>query len=310
VNTLAPVAVITDSAACIPQALHAQYRIEVVPYYVHIGQHSYLSGLDLQSETFFERLRAEPDVAVSTGAPPIEAFLTAYQKVSEWAKAVVSVHIAGKQSNGCNAAELAGRESPIPVVVIDSETTAMAEGFVALEAAREADNGSPLEQVVAKARAAVPNVGVIALLESVTFALRGGRLSGAARVVGDLLKIQPLVSVQHNRVSLCGQARRRSKGLKALLDKVLDEVRDAPTHVAVHYAEDEAEGRTFLDELKTRINCVEHYLTRVPIELGAHAGPGVIGVSYYAEKETLDFKQQLSRLTEYAKEAIRSRLPS
>lgn len=309
-NTLTPVAVITDSAACIPEALRVQYHIDTVPFYVHIGQQSYLSGVDLQPETFFTRLRAEPDVAVSTGAPPIEAFLSIYRKVSTWAKAAVSIHIAGKQSNTYNAAELASRESPIPVVVIDSETTAMAEGFVALEAAREAANGNPLEQVVAKARAVVPNVGVVALLESVTFALRGGRLGGAARVVGDFLKIQPLVSVQHNRVSLCGQVRRRSKGLKALLDKILDEVRDAPTHLAVHYAEDEAEGRAVLDELQTRINCVEHYLTRVPIELGVHAGPGVVGIAYYAEKETLDLKQQLSRLTEYAKEAIRSRLPA
>ncbi|HNT78518.1 MAG TPA: DegV family protein [Anaerolineae bacterium] len=308
-NILAPVAIITDSAACLPKELCHQYRIDTVPYYVHIGQQSYLSGKDLQPETFFERLRAAPEVAVSTGAPPIQAFLSAYQKVSTWAKAAVSIHIAGKQSNGCNAAELASRESPIPVVVIDSETTGMAEGFVALEAARAAANGESLEQVASKARAVVPNVGVIALLENVAFVLRGGRLGGAARVVSDFLKIQPMVSVQHNRVSLCGQVRRRSQGLKALTNKILDEVRDAPTHLAVHYAEDETEGRTLLEALKARVNCVEQYLTRVPIELGAHAGPGVIAVAYYVEKETLDLKQQLSRFTEYAKEAIRSRLP-
>lgn len=308
-TVLTPVAIVTDSAACLPAALCAQYRIATVPYYVHLGQQSYLSGQNLQPETFFARLRAEPDMVVSTGAPPIEAFLAAYRKVAAWAKAVVSIHIAGKQSNGCNAAELAGRESPIPVIVVDSETTGMAEGFVALEAAREAAGGASLEQVAAKARAVVPNVGVIALLESVTFALRGGRLGGAARMVGDFLKIQPLVSVQHNRVGLCGQVRRRSQGLKALVNKVLAEVRDAPTHLTVHYAEDEAEGRALLEELKGRVHCVEHYLTRVPIELGAHAGPGVIGVAYYVERETLDLKQQLSRFTAYAKEAIRSRLP-
>ncbi len=308
-QTLTPVAVVTDSASAIPAELLAQYQINVVPIYVNMGSETFKSGIDLKPVDFFKRLRAEPELTVSTGAPSTSAFLSIYEKVAQWARAIVSVHVAGKQSGCCNVAEVAGRESPVPVVVIDSETTCMGEGFVALEAARAAAAGASLGSVVEKARSLVPNVGLTALLESVSYALKGGRLSNTARVVGSFFNIQPLIRVQHNRVSLAGQTRRRSQGVKALIEKVLEEVRDAPTHLAVHFANDEEEGRALLETLKAQTHCVESYLTYVPIELGVHSGPGSLAVSYYAERETLDLKEQLSRLTEYAKEAILSRLP-
>ncbi len=308
-NTLSPIAVVTDSAASIPPELREEYRIGIIPYYVHMGQQAYQSGIDLVPDQFFHRLRAAPDLEVSTAVPPITAFVEAYKKVAKWAKAIVSVHIASKQSGGCSAAEVAARESPVPVIVVDSETTAMAQGFVALEAAREAARGASLEQVVEKARSVVQSAGLIALLENINYAVKGGRLGSAARLVGDLLKIQPLVRVQNNRVSLAGQVRRRSKGISALIDKVKDEVREDPVHLTVHYAEDEQEGQRVLDRLKSSVNCIESYLTRVPIELGVHAGPGAIGIAYYVERESVNLKEQLGKLTEYAKEAIRSRLP-
>ncbi|MBN2005650.1 MAG: DegV family protein [Anaerolineae bacterium] len=308
-KTLTPVAVITDSAAAIPAELLAQYQIGVVPIYVNMGRETFRSGIDLQPDSFYERLRAEPGLEIGTSVPSPSVFLNAYEKVSHWAKAIVAVHVAGRQSACCATAELAGRESSIPIVVVDSETTCMGEGFVVLEAAREAATGAPLERVVEKVRSLLPNVGLTALLESVTYAFKGGRLQSTVRAVGTFFNIQPLIRVQHNRVSLAGQVRRRSQGVKALLAKVLDEARDAPAHLAVHFAEDEDEGRNLLESLKAQINCVESYLTRVPIELGVHSGPGALAVSYYVERETLALKDQLSRLTEYAKEAIRSRLP-
>lgn len=314
------VAIVTDSAAGIPTELLQQLSIEVVPYWVHMGRESYISGLTMDPPTFFARLRADPELEVHTGVPAVAKFQDIYQRLATKAKGIVSIHLAGKQSGTCSAAEVAGQSCSVPVVVIDTGTTAMAEGFVAVEAAREAAKGATLEQVVAKARSIVPNVGLLALLESVSYALKGGRLSSAAGKVGSLLKIQPLVKVEGNRVSVSGQVRRRSKGIEALIGRTVDEVRDDPTHLTVHYAEDESEGQGLLAALKARINCVESYLTRVPVELGVHAGPGSIGVAYYVERESVGLVQQIEQQLErlgaqakelgtHAKEAIRSRMP-
>lgn len=311
-NTQPHIAIVTDSAASIPEALRQQYRIEVVPIWVNMDKASYRSGIDMNPETFYATLRANPEMRVSTSVPALPVFLEAYQKQAQWASGIVAVHVAGKQSATCNLAEVAGRESPVPVAVVDSQTTAMAQGFVALEAARAAAEGAALEEVVARARAAVPNAGVVALLETVNYAFQGGRLSSAASTVGSLLKISPLIRVQNNRVSLIGQARRRSKGIAAVIEKVVDEVEDNPVHLAVHYAEDETEGVYVLEELKKLLRCVETHLLHVPTELGVHTGPGALGVAYFIERQLSGFSQQLEKLSGYAqgaKEAILSRVP-
>jgi DegV family protein with EDD domain len=284
----APIAIVTDSAAGIPQNLLDALNIHVVPYYVHLGEESYISGVDIQPETFFQRLRATPDLTVKTGVPSVAKFLDVYQRLSEWAKAIVSIHVAGKQSGTCNTAELAGRQSPAPVTVVDTETTAMAEGFIVVLAARAAKAGATINEIISKARNAIPHVNLYALLESISFPLRGGRLSAAAGRVGSILNIQPLIRVHGNRLGIAGQVRRRSKGLRVIVDRVIDDVRDDPVHLTVHYAEDESEGQHVLDELINRTNCMEHYLTRVPVELGVHAGPGALGVAYYVKRENIE----------------------
>jgi DegV family protein with EDD domain len=284
-SVLQTIAVVTDSATGIPARLLERYRISVVPLWVRIGNQAYRDGVDITSKELFAKLRAPTPPEVSTSIPPVEAFLEVYRQVSEWAQGIVSVHIAGEQSGTCGAARLASEGSPVPVVVVDSGSTAMAEGFVVLEAARKALSGASLEEVASRARSIVPRVELLALLESVTYAIKGGRLASAARLLGNFLNIQPLVRVGRNRVDLVGQVRRRSKGLAQLIERVKKTAHNLPTYIAVHYAEDEEEGQTVLEELKSQLNCVEAYLTRVPVALGVHAGPGALGVAVYVEGE-------------------------
>lgn len=281
-NELYPVAIVTDSATGLPAALVGQYRISVVPLAVQIGGRSYKPGT-LDMDTFYQLLRDPASLPATTSVPSVGSFLAMYERVAKWARAVVSVHIAGEQSGTCNAARLAGESSPIPVRVIDTGTTAMAEGFVVLEAARAALESSSLSEVVARARAVLPHVELLALLESVDYAVRGGRLASAARLVNSILKIQPVVSVKDNRLALLAQSRRRVTGLRRLAQKLKARVGERPLHLAVHYSDDEAEGQRLLAALREQFNCVESFLTRVPMALGVHAGPGSLGVGYYVE---------------------------
>jgi DegV family protein with EDD domain len=282
-NQRVPVAIVTDTGTSLPPDLIDQYEISVVPFYVQVGDHTYRDGVDITPPTFFAMLRAQEEPDVSTSVPSVGRFLEVYEQLAERARAVVSIHIAGEQSGTCDTARLAAKESPIPVTVIDTETIAMGEGFVVLEAARAAQHHASLDEIVAKARAMLPGVGVMALLEDVGYAIRGGRLASAARLLGSMLRIQPLIQVSGNKVSVIGQARRRSRGLQQLADRIVRVAGSAPAHLTVHYAEDEAEGQTLLETLKERLNCVETYLSHVPVALGAHAGPGSLGVSYYIE---------------------------
>lgn len=277
------IALVTDSAAGLPDELLHTFGIQVVSYHIRVGEATFRDGIDLTPETFFPLLRRQQEPDVSTGVPSIETFLEVYQRCASWAEGIVSVHIAGAQSATCDTARLAARQSPVPVVVVDTGTTAMGEGFVVLEAARTAQSGAPLDAVARRAQEVARHAGLMALLESVNYAVKGGRLAKAARLLGAFINLQPLVRVAENRVDLIGQVRRRAAGLEKLIDLVQQRVGTQPVHVAVHYAEDEAEGQQVRAELQRRLNCVEAWLTRIPVALGVHAGPGAIGVGYYVE---------------------------
>ncbi len=281
-NKLYPVAVVTDSAAGLPAALAKQYRIGVVSHAVQLGGRTYDSSV-LDMDTFYRLLRDPASLPATTSVPAIGSFLAMYERMAKWARAIVSVHIAEKQSGTCNAARLAGERSPIPVQVIDTGTTAMAEGFVVLEAARAAAESCSLSEVVARARDVVPRVELFALLESVDYVVRGGRLASAARLVNSILKIQPVVGMKDNRLMLLTQSRRRATGLRRLVEKLRARVGERSLHLAVHYSDNEAEGQRLLAALRAQFNCVEAFLTRVPVALGVHAGPGSLGIGYYME---------------------------
>ncbi len=284
---LHPIAVVTDSAAGIPKTLLEKYRIAVAPLAVLMDNESFLDGINIDPPTFFRRLRAQQEPQVKTSIPSPAVFQKIYRQLAEWAQGIVSVHVAGEQSGTCGSARLAAEDSPVPVVVVDSETTAMAQGFVTLEAARAALQGATLHEVVERARAVIPNVEVTALLETINYAVQGGRLASAARLLGNLLRIQPLVRVAENKVGLIGQTRRRRKGLRQLLESIQARVGESPVHIAVHHAGDEAEGRALLEQLQASLDCVEAYLTWVPVALGVHAGPGAVGVACYVEGQGL-----------------------
>jgi len=283
------IAIVTDSAAGIAKELLKKYRIGIVPFPVRVGKSSFLDGINITPDTFFKLLRGQSEPDVSTSMPSVETFTNLYQRMAEWTQGIVSVHIAGEQSGTCDAARLAAEESPVPVEVIDTGTTAMAEGFVALEAAKVAQNGAALCEVAERARQVISNVELLALLETVSYAFQGGRLKQAARLLGNLLHIHPLIQVAGNKVNLTGQARRYSKGVKQLVERIVDKAGDAPVHLAVHYSEDRSIGETILLQLQQRLNCVESYLTQIPVPLGAHAGPGSVGIAIYIEDKLTRF---------------------
>ncbi len=314
-STLAPVGIVTDSAAGLPLGLIRQYRIAVIPFWVMVGGISYRDGIDIRPPQLFKLLREQVKPDATTGVPSVEVFLEAYRRVAKWARSIVSIHLTAVHSAAYRTAEAAATRSDVPVVVVNTGSTAMGEGFVVLEAARAAAKGLGLQEVVRIASRVASRVGVIALLESIDYAVRGGRLASAARLMGSLLRIQGLVRVQADRVSLVGQTRHRKRGREMLVEKIADMAGVSPVHIAVHYSDDKAEGHRLLAMLKARVKCVEEHLLYVPAALGIHAGPGSVGVGFYVEGEgelLPSLRRRIGKFTAQAREVVseaKSHLP-
>ncbi len=274
------IAIVTDTAAGLPADLIERYHINLVPFWVEVGGHSYLDGVDLTPDDFFNLLRRHPPGTLSTSVPSIEAFARLYRKLAGKAEAILSIHLTEQNSATCNVARLAAETAPVPVHVINTRTTAMGEGFVVLEAARSIARGLPLDEVIARARRVAEEAGALALLSDIAYAVRGGRVASAARLLGSLLRIHALVAIEDDRLVIAGQARSRKAALKRVVEKVQKRWGDRPVRLAVHYATDRAESENLLERLKAVLNCVESHLLRVPPPLGVHAGPDAIGIAY------------------------------
>jgi len=275
------VVVVTDSGANLPASLREQYGIEVVPLWVQIEDQFYRDGIDIQPPEFFRRLR-ERVRRVGTSQPSMGEFLELYRSLQDRADAIVSVHLAGRYSGIIAAARAAAEElAPFPIEIIDSGSIAMAQGFAVLVAARAAEAGASLKEVVQRVRAVLPGIDLIAVVETLEYAVRGGRLAWAARLVNSLIRVLPLVRVRNNEVSIIGQARTRTKAIRRLLDELADRVGDAPLHVAILYSEAVDEAQRLKEEIEARFHCVEIHMEVVAPVLGVHAGPGALGLAYY-----------------------------
>ncbi|MGD1994431.1 MAG: DegV family protein [Anaerolineae bacterium] len=276
-----PIVVATDSGANLPRALAEQFGIEVIPLWVQIDDQSYRDGVDITPLEFFRRLKDKVRGVRSSQPSPGE-FVKFYQRLQEKAEAVVSVHVGGQYSGVLDAARSAAAElSPFLIEVIDTGTVAMAQGFVALAAARAVEAGESLMGVVEKVREIVPKVDLIAALETVEYAVKGGRVAAAARLLNSVLQIKPLVRVQGNQVGIIGQARTRGRVVGRMMDELAERVGDAPLHVAVLYTDAVDEAQRIKDEIVSRFNCVEVYVEAAAPVLGVHAGPGAVGLAYY-----------------------------
>lgn len=276
-----PIVVATDSGANLPRALAEQFGIEVIPLWVQIDDQSYRDGVDITPLEFFRRLKDKVRGVRSSQPSPGE-FVKFYQRLQEKAEAVVSVHVGGQYSGVLDAARSAAAElSPFLIEVIDTGTVAMAQGFVALAAARAVEAGESLMGVVEKVREIVPKVDLIAALETVEYAVKGGRVAAAARLLNSVLQIKPLVRVQGNQVGIIGQARTRGRVVGRMMDELAECVGDAPLHVAVLYTDAVDEAQRIKDEIVSRFNCVEVYVEAAAPVLGVHAGPGAVGLAYY-----------------------------
>lgn len=282
---MARIAVVTDSAACIPAELVQKYDIHVVPFELVWNGQSYRDGIDITPTEFYRRLR-ESNSWPTTSQPALGDFATLYARLGQEVDGIVSVHVPGELSATLQTARLAAeQDSPVPVRVIDSRSAAIAEGFVVLAAARAAAAGGSLEEVAAAAEAAIPRVGLFATLETLEYLHRGGRIGEAAALLGSRLRIHPVLYLAEGRVKVAGVTRSRHKAMEQMLDLMAEQVGERPMCVSVFHADALQEVAWVESRVRARFDCQEFYTTEFTPVMGAHTGPGVIGLAFCAREQ-------------------------
>jgi DegV family protein with EDD domain len=270
-----PVKIVTDSTADLPDQLVQELGITVVPVYVRFGEEVYRDRVSISEDEFYERLTHDP-VHPSTTQPGPQDFLEVYQKLSSEADGIVSIHVSGKLSGTCNSALMAKDmlDTGCPVEVVDSETLSMSLGLTAIVAAQMAEAGESLDKVVEAAKQAIPKIHLLALLDTLKYLAKGGRIGKVKALLGSVLSVKPMLAVKDGELVPAGQVRSRAKGMDKLFDfvKNVADIQD----LAVVYNTTPDEAQDLAERIGSVFDREKIRMARLGPGLGVHAGPGVM----------------------------------
>jgi DegV family protein with EDD domain len=274
------VAVVTDSTAYLPEELVRRYDVEVVPLYVVLPGRSGREGLEVSPQDV-ARVLAVRGQRVSTSRPTPGDFVAAYRRrLDAGADRIVSVHLSGELSGTWEAARLAAAQVGEHVVtVVDSRCAAMGTGFAVLAAARAAADGRPADAVAEVARTTAAGTRTLFVVDTLEHLRRGGRITSTAALLGTALAVKPLLHVHDGRIVLFEKVRTATRALSRLSAWTVETAGAGPVSLAVHHLAAPERARTLVEDLRARLPRLrELHVSELGAALGAHVGPGAVGV--------------------------------
>ena len=274
-----PTKVVTDSVSDLPPQIVEELGITVVPAKVLFGIEEFADGVDITTDEFFSRL-TESKALPTTSQPSVGDFARAFNSAGQDADGIVCVTVSSQVSGTYNSAVQAKDQSDVgcPIEIVDSMQASMAQGLVVLAAARAAQSGADLAGVTDAANDAVSRARLLGLLDTLEYLQKGGRIGRARAMVGTLLKVKPIITVEEGVVHEFGKERTRARGLAKMQEFVREQ---APLEDAsVMYTTSEAG----LDGLKRAMadalpDGKEPIIARMGPVLGVYVGPGAVGLA-------------------------------
>ena len=284
------VAIVTDSVAQVPAETARALGIWVIPFSIIAGEQIFRDGVDLSPRELYRRMRTE-GILPHTTHPTLGEYVQIFRDCLEAGAGSVlylalSDPLSGAVGTGTIAAAQLREEYPDrQVEVLDTRTVTVAEGFIAIEAARIAFAGGDLQDVLRRVEEVKPRVGFAATLETLDYLERGGRIGKAAYMAGSLLKIKPILTVDQDGVvaPIC-RVRGEHHALKKIVDYVAEQIDESrPLHLAVMDADAPHQAAELRALAQERLHPVEIFATDFTPVMGAHTGPGLVGLGYFYE---------------------------
>ncbi len=272
------VAVVTDSASNLPSEVVRDHGIGIVPMILKFGERELTDGVDLDPDAFYRAL-VEEQVPVSTSAPSVGDFRAAFERALGGADAVVCITVASFVSATHEAALNAAREFDDRVRVVDSKSASLGQGLSVVEAARAARGDADADAVVARAEDIVSRTSFIATINTFEFLRRSGRVNSILAYAATTLNIKPVFAFRRGKLEQLGRPRTRRRAI----DRILAQVREAGPvrHLGVAHADCGEEAGTLLAALREEFPDAETMLSEFTPLMGAHTGPGVLGVAFW-----------------------------
>lgn len=283
------VKIVTDSASDLPKSVAEMLKISVVPLCVRFGQETYRDRIDMSAEEFYKRLAEDQRHPATSTAPPND-FLEVWQTLlAEGADEIISITVSSKLSavygTALQAKEIMPEKDRAKIKIIDSKTVLMAQGFLVMLAARLAQNNKPAEEIMSLINENIPNARFLVILDTLKYIEKGGRATKALsnlKLTSALMGIiKPSLTIRDGEVHLSGLVKKHNRKRK-----IIEYMEKFPgiKAMALEYSPClSGETKEIIDEIKAEAAAsfanVPIYVSLASPVIGAHAGPGALGVS-------------------------------
>lgn len=284
------IAVVTDSSSCLPKDLEEDVDLYIVPHELVIEGASYRDGIDINPSQFYS-LQSKQNQTCTTSAPKPGLFLDAFKQAYLTSDSVICLTLSSNFSATYESAQqavaLAKQQLPnLQIRLIDSQAAAGAEGLIVLEALRQAKLTTSVEAVCSKIDELIPKVNLIAFVDSLYYLAKSGRIPKISAWAGSLLNIKPLTEMTLGQTRLLAKPRTREKATDRLIEIMKDRVGTNTVCVNIMQAQAFRDAAKLKIRIGLEFNCHEIFVSEFTPVMGAHTGPGVLGVAFYQKTIT------------------------
>jgi DegV family protein with EDD domain len=276
------VQIITDTTACVPADVVQRYRIPVIPQIIHIGTESFLEGTEIDNATFLQRLKTGRDLP-KTAAPPPESFVREFQRLVPLGEPILCIHPSAELSGTVRSATLAREQFPTADIrVIDTRSVASPLGSMVALAAQWAEAGDDADSIETRVRDMARRARIYFLVATLEYLARGGRIGGAAALLGSILQIRPILSMADGRVEKLEQERTHKRALARLKQLVVEQCpRDGTGYLTAMHSGVPEQGEALARDLQALLGVDAVPVLDVPPAIVTHGGPGILGVGFF-----------------------------
>lgn len=275
------VKIIVDSTADMIPSVAS--RVGIVPLTVHFGEKEYVSGVDMDNQKFYELL-SQSDVLPTTSQPTPFSFGKAFEEAVKEGHEVVCITCSGRLSGTNQSANIAADEFDGKVTVVDSNTITLSMGLLAQYAVELADKGLPAAEIVAALEQKKDKVRLLALVDTLEYLKKGGRVSPTVAFAGGLLNIKPMITVADGEIQVLGKARGNRQGNNLMNQEARKLGIDRTMPMMVGYTgTDDGLLKKYLADSAELVDA-NTPAAMIGSVVGTHAGPGAVALAFFVEE--------------------------
>jgi DegV family protein with EDD domain len=274
--------IVADTTSGIDPDLAQELGIPLIPQIINFGDESFREGVDIDQAGFMRRLRTSKALP-KTAAPYPGDFVEAFQRLAASGESIVCIHPTSELSGTVRSALTARESCPnVDIRVVDTRIIAGPLASMVLEADRAAKAGANADEVVRRLEGMIKRARIYFLVDTLEFLQRGGRIGGAAALVGSVLQIKPILTFVDGRIDQFERERTKRRAVARLKELVLTEAdRSGQAHLTVMHTEARAEAEQLAASIKESLGGIEILVMDLVPAIITHAGPGALAVGFF-----------------------------